>query len=999
MYQLHLRWQNGRVTIMIDLKINRDDSGLVFGENKRSVDSATRSSNKMRFNFASCAVSYLFVATAKGLSSESYNSDQASSTFGESSRATIQDSWTWGVEQVPNIINSSAIDANVAAKGYDLLNVSKTRHGIEGILKLKEATDIYGYDFDYLTLTVEYQTNERLNVQIKPKNMTDVFDLPDYLISKPSSEWKHEDLRGSDLKFTYQEKNFGFKVVRKATNEILFSTIGNPLVFSNQFIQFNTTLPNQHVITGLGESIHGLVNEPGAVKTLYANDVGDPIDGNIYGVHPFYLDQRYGSNTTHGVYWRTSAIQEIVLGEEFLTWRALSGVIDLYFFSGPEPKDVIQQYVKEVGLPALQPYWALGYHQCRWGYRTLEQLEEVVENFKNFNLPLETIWSDIDYMDSYKDFTNDPYRYPLDKYKAFIDKIHKNNQHYVPIVDAAIYVPNPLNESDKDYLPYSEGKGNFLKNPDGSEYIGAVWPGFTVFPDFLAPGAQEYWTKQFKRWYKDVKYDGIWCDMNEVSSFCVGSCGSGKVDQNPAQPNFPYDFSSSDYPLGYENTNSSDISLSLSSESSSPSTSSISPTTSSSQINSMNTKLPGKGNINYPPYAINNDQGNHDLATHDVSPNATHFDGTLEYDVHSLWGLTEVNATYRALLEVNENKRPFIVSRSTAPGSGKYAAHWGGDNTANWAWMYFSIPQALSMGMFGIPFFGVDACGFSGNTDYELCSRWMQLASFFPFYRNHNILGAIPQEPYLWSSVLDATKTSVTIRYSLLPYYYTLLHEAQKTGFPVMRALSWQFPHDRTLSTVDNQFFVGDALIVTPVLEPGVDKVKGTFPGASVSEVYYDWYTYEEANFTAGKNESINAPLGHIPFHIRGGNVIPTQEPAYTTTESRKNPFSLIVALDIEGKAKGSVYIDDGESQVVKSSLYVEFSAANGSLHSVGHGDYKSKQSLSNITVLGVAKRPSKVTFQNKKVNFTYENKTLIVNDLEEFTTTGAFAKAFTFSW
>ena len=312
--------------------------------------------------------------------------------------------------------------------------------------------------------------------------------LPEELVVKPQIEGDVDSFNfaDSDLVFEYDKNDFGFEIIRSSTRESLFSTKGNPLVFSNQFIQFNTTLPKGHAITGLGESIHGSLNEPGVVKTLFANDVGDPIDGNIYGVHPVYYDQRYETNTTHGVYWRTSAIQEIVVGEQSLTWRALSGVIDLYFFSGPDPKDVIQQYVAEIGLPTMQPYWSLGYHQCRWGYDTIDEVKEVVENFRKFNIPLETIWSDIDYMDSYKDFTNDPYRYPTEKYREFLDELHNNSQHYVPIFDAAIYVPNPNNETDNEYEPFHVGNESdvFLKNPDGSLYIGAVWPGYTVFPDF-----------------------------------------------------------------------------------------------------------------------------------------------------------------------------------------------------------------------------------------------------------------------------------------------------------------------------------------------------------------------------------------------------------------------------------------------------------------------------------------------------------------------------------
>ncbi|KAG2733880.1 hypothetical protein G9P44_003405 [Scheffersomyces stipitis] len=939
-----------------------------------------------------------------GAAISSSESEVASSTSSSGdSRATVPNDLTLGVKQVPNILNDTAVDANQEAKGYTLVNVTSTPRGLTGILELKEATNIYGYDFDHLNLTVTYQSDKRLNVHIEPTNLTDVYILPEDLVVKPTIEgdvnsFNFED---SDLVFQYHSDDFSFEVVRASTGEVLFSTDGNPLVFSNQFIQFNTTLPKGYAISGLGESIHGSLSLPGTVKTLFANDVGDPIDGNIYGVHPVYYDQRYNSNTTHGVYWRTSAIQEVIFEEQSLTWRALSGVIDLYFFSGPDPKDVIQQYVSEIGLPAFQPYWALGYHQCRWGYREIEDLEDVVTNFKNFNIPLETIWSDIDYMDSYKDFTNDPHRYPTDKYQDFLDKLHKNNQHYVPIFDAAIYVPNPNNETDNDYTPFHAGNESdiFLKNPDGSLYIGAVWPGYTAFPDFLANNTQDWWNEMFKEWHDRIPFDGIWSDMNEVSSFCVGSCGTGRYFENPADPPFLVGGEVTQYPSGFNVSNSTEWKSISSSIAATATTSKPSPSSSSASIDSMNTLLPGKGNINYPPYAINHAQGDHDLATHAVSPNATHADGTVEYDIHNLYGFLQEKAIHAALLEIFPNKRPFIIARSTFSGAGHYMGHWGGDNNADYDMMYFSIPQAFSMGLSGIPFFGVDVCGFNGNSDAELCSRWMQLGSFFPFYRNHNVLGAISQEPYVWSSVADATRTSMAIRYLLLPYYYTLLHESHVTGLPILRSLSWQFPYEKKYNGIDNQLFVGDALIVTPVLEPGVNKTKGVFPGAGVSEVYYDWYTHEKQDFRNGKNETLAAPLGHIPLHVRGGHILPLQEPGYTVAESRENPFALLVALDNEGNASGKLYLDDGESLEIEESLYVDFVAHSKSLTASSFGEYNVSQPLANITILGVEKKPKQVEFEDSKVKFSYENSTIFVTGLEKYTKEGAFAKQFTLTW
>jgi len=142
---------------------------------------------------------------------------------------------------------------------------------------------------------------------------------------------------------------------------------------------------------------------------MYAADAGTPVDRNIYGTHPIYLDTRYfadgkyvGSamdpsveytSSTHGAFLRNAHGQEVLLREPGITWRSLGGTIDLYFYSGPTAVAVMSAYQEStVGFPAMQQYWAFGYHQCRWGYKGWDHLQEIVDNFARFQIPLEAIW-------------------------------------------------------------------------------------------------------------------------------------------------------------------------------------------------------------------------------------------------------------------------------------------------------------------------------------------------------------------------------------------------------------------------------------------------------------------------------------------------------------------------------------------------------------------------------------------------------------------------------
>ncbi|KAL8732435.1 MAG: hypothetical protein Q9181_003955, partial [Wetmoreana brouardii] len=862
-----------------------------------------------------------------------------------------------GAPLLPNINDLNATDAQTACPGYKATNVKRTAYGLTATLNLAgPACNAYGTDIEMLNLTFEVQSANRVRIAIVPAYIdasnSSQYILPTELVHQPTIDADAAtSTLDNDLSFTWtNDPTFSFSVYRQSTGDILFSTQGAKLVFENQFIEFASALPNNYNLYGLGEAIHGLRLGNNYTRTLWAADVGDPIDYNIYGSHPFYLDTRYyevdeptGSSTlvtsnetnatadyvsySHGVYNRNAHGQEILLRPTNITWRLLGGSIDLYFYAGPTQPDVTAAFqTSAIGLPALQQYFTFGYHQCRWGYANWSQLQEVVDNYERFGIPLENIWTDIDYMNQYRDFDNDAVRYNYSEGETFLSNLHAGGRHYIPIIDSAIYVPNPENASDA-YATFNRGNdtNSFMTNPDGSIYIGAVWPGYTVFPDWLGSGAGPWWTNEMVTWHNLVDFDGAWIDMSEVSSFCVGSCGSANLTMNRVHPPFELPGEPGaviySYPEGFNLTNATEAAAAASASSSQAAAASTGGASSTTPKYLRTTPTPGVRDVNYPPYVINNVQG--DLAVHAVSPNATHADGTEEYDVHNLFGSQILNATYNALLAAIPGKRPFIIGRSTFSGAGKWAGHWGGDNTSLWAYMFFSIPQALSFSLFGIPMFGVDTCGFNGNSDEELCNRWMQLSAFFPFYRNHNTLTAIPQEAYVWASVAEASRVAMNIRYSILPYMYTLFYLAHSTGSTVMRALAWEFPNDPSLAAADRQFFLGPALLITPVLEQGATSVSGVFPGASRGgEVYYDWYTLS-AQQDVSENVTIPAPLGHIPLYIRGGYVIPTQEPAMVTRDARKNPWGVIAALSSEGTARGKLYVDDGESVVQNSTLFV----------------------------------------------------------------------------
>ncbi len=280
------------------------------------------------------------------------------------------------------------------------------------------------------------------------------------------------------------------------------------------------------------------------------------------------------------------------------------------------------------------------------------------------------------------------------------------------------------------------------------------------------------------------------------------------------------------------------------------------------------------------------------------------------YDVHNLYGWSQTLATLPAVREL-ENKRSVVISRSTFPTSGKYSGHWLGDNTAAWPHLKYNIIGMLEFNLFGIPYVGADICGFFENRTEQMCQRWMQLGAFNPFFRNHNGIRFVDQDPGNFSSpIVDSNRRVVQTRYTLIPYLYTLFHRVHISGGTIVRSMAHEFPTDSLTWPLDEQFLWGSHLLIAPVIYENHTTKNVYLP--SLNERWFNYYTGEEQILLGQIN--VTADYDYLPLFLRGGIILPRQQSAMNTVKARLNPMNLIIALDRQEKAQGNLFWDDGES-------------------------------------------------------------------------------------
>jgi alpha-glucosidase len=255
---------------------------------------------------------------------------------------------------------------------------------------------------------------------------------------------------------------------------------------------------------------------------------------------------------------------------------------------------------------------------------------------------------------------------------------------------------------------------------------------------------------------------------------------------------------------------------------------------------------------------------------------------------------------------------------------------------------------------------GSDICGFNGQADEILCARWTMLGAFQPFYRNHAADNAIHQEFYVWPLTIEAAKKAIDVRYKLLDYAYTNMHIQATQGLPMASPVFFLYPKDANTFNIQDQWFWGDALLISPVTSDYSDTVTFYLP----EDRFYDYWTHQPVN-GEGKNITIdNVAWTDIPVHIRGGSILPERvESGMTTTEVRKKAFKLIVAPTEEGKAQGRLYLDDGVSLEQQGVTDLQFRFESGRFSVVGQLNYAVENEafkLETVVVLGQAK-PGKI--------------------------------------
>lgn len=597
-------------------------------------------------------------------------------------------------------------------------------------------------------------------------------------------------------------------------------------------------------VYGLGENVRG-INKRGFEYISNCTDQPKHHEDtkSLYGAHNFLIvdgETRFGlffdypSTITFDVAYRTKDNLVITCDRSDLY---------LYVITGDSDLDIVKQFRKIIGRSYIAPKFAFGFGQSRWGYRTKEDFRKVVNEHRSKHIPLDMVYMDIDYMEDFKDFTLNPDEFA--DFPDFVKEMREQNIHLVPIIDAGVKI-------EEGYDVYEEGieKGYFCKRADGSEFVAAVWPGETHFPDFLNPDARRWFGDKYKI-LLDMGIDGFWNDMNEPAIFYTPE---GLENAKKMIKDF------NDTP---DDTPAFDVLWSL------------------------------EGLANNPE--------DYKSFYHNVNG-----EKICHADVHNLFGYNMTRAAGEAFERIKPDERVLMFSRSSYVGMHRYGGIWMGDNLSWWSHLLMNLKMLPSLNMIGILYTGADIGGFGSDTSRDLLLRWLALGVFTPLMRNHSAKGTREQEFYQFEDASDF-ESVISVRYRLIPYIYSEYMKAALDDEMMFKPLAFAYPDDGIAVQIEDQMMLGNEVMITPVC---TQNAQGRFVYLPEDMMFVkfmgDGSIYTE-KMEKGSHY-ISVTLNEVPLFIRENKCIPLATKAESTADIDEDNLTLI---GYDG-AEYRLYNDDG---------------------------------------------------------------------------------------
>ncbi len=615
-------------------------------------------------------------------------------------------------------------------------------------------------------------------------------------------------------------------------------------------VSFRLTMDEDDMIFGLGESVRG-INKRGHFYRAWNSD--DPSHtenkNSLYASHNFLVFQ--SRKGVFGVFVDDPGTVDFDLGytrgdEAVIT--STNGNFSFYVIEADSAPGVVKEFRHLIGPSYVPPKWGLGYIQSRWGYDSEKILRKVVREHRDRHIPLDMMSMDIDYMQDYIDFTWNKENFP--DLSGMIADLKKDNIRVVPIIDAGVKVL-------EGEPTFDEGveKGYFCKKADGSLFIGAVWPGRAVFPDFMRDDVRQWFGDKYHL-LLEAGVEAFWNDMNEPALFysedSLAECFA-KLDE----------------------------------------------------LRGKNLDIHSVFGLKDAANGVANNMDDYRRFYHVLDGQRVRHD-----KVHNLYGAMMTRAADQGFHSYGDGKRKLMFSRSSYIGAHRYGGVWQGDNQSWWSHILLNLKELAGLNMCGFLYNGADLGGFGCHTTEDLLQRWLQLGVFTPLMRNHAALGTRDQEIYRFRN-WDAMRRTLRVRYALIPYLYSELMKAALKDDMYFRPLAFDYPADATACRTEDQMMLAGACMIAPVYEQNARGRHVYLPEDMLMVRFRSDEDYDLKPMKKG-HHWIDLKMDEFPLFIKKGQVIPLAKGAESVVEIDEKHFTLLGWLD-----HGTVftlYNDDGES-------------------------------------------------------------------------------------